>query len=96
MTILICYDVNTEDNKGRARLRRIATLCKNHGVRVQYSVFECLVDDIQWIRLRSEVLSTIDRNEDSVRFYFIDERAVQRTEHHGVRLPIDIKEPLVI
>jgi CRISPR-associated protein Cas2 len=39
MDVLIAYDVNTETKEGR--LRRVATVCKDFGQRVQYSVFEC-------------------------------------------------------
>ena len=42
MLVLITYDVNTESAKGRARLRKVAKQCVNHGQRVQNSVFECI------------------------------------------------------
>ena len=44
MLVLVSYDVNTEDAAGRRRLRRIARHCGNWGQRVQFSVFECVVD----------------------------------------------------
>ena len=44
MLVLITYDVSTEDAKGRARLRKVAKKCLNHGQRVQNSVFECILD----------------------------------------------------
>ena len=53
MIVLVCYDVRTEEKAGRNRLRRIATACKDRGVRVQYSVFECVIDDAEWLRLRA-------------------------------------------
>ena len=40
MLILVTYDVNTESNAGRARLRKVAKVCVNYGQRVQNSVFE--------------------------------------------------------
>jgi CRISPR-associated protein Cas2 len=42
--VLVTYDVNTESAAGRKRFRRVAKICENYGQRVQYSVFECLVD----------------------------------------------------
>jgi len=42
MFILITYDVSTADAAGRKRLRKVAKLCVNYGMRVQNSVFECL------------------------------------------------------
>ena len=48
MMVIVAYDVNTESEKGRKRLRRVARVCENHGQRVQNSVFECLVDMAHW------------------------------------------------
>ena len=43
MMVLITYDVSTESEGGKRRLRRVARQCENFGQRVQNSVFECLV-----------------------------------------------------
>ena len=47
MLVLVSYDVSTVDKKGPRRLRRVAKVCQNYGQRVQYSVFECIVDPAQ-------------------------------------------------
>lgn len=47
MLVLISYDVSTMDKAGRARLRKVARMCRNYGQRVQLSVFECIVDPAQ-------------------------------------------------
>lgn len=44
MLVLITYDVNTETEAGRKRLRHVAKQCVNYGQRVQNSVFECVMD----------------------------------------------------
>ncbi len=49
-----------------------------------------------WARLRDRLLSEIKAEDDSLRFYFLDEKAVTRTEHHGVAKPIDLTEPLIL
>lgn len=46
--------------------------------------------------LRDRLLTEIKAEEDSLRFYFLDEKAVQRTEHHGVDKPINLSEPLIL
>ena len=46
--------------------------------------------------MRNRLLGEIKEDEDSLRFYFLDERAVQRIEHHGVDKPLDLSEPLVL
>jgi len=40
MLVVVAYDVNTETEEGRRRLRRVAKVCENCGQRVQNSVFE--------------------------------------------------------
>lgn len=47
MLVLVTYDVNTQDKAGRKRLRRVAKKCVDYGIRVQNSVFECVVDAAQ-------------------------------------------------
>jgi CRISPR/Cas system-associated endoribonuclease Cas2 len=51
---------------------------------------------MEWARLRNRLLEEYLANEDSLRFYFLDETAVQRTEHHGAAQPIDLREPLIL
>ena len=61
MLVLVSYDVNTQDAAGRRRLRRIARHCENWGQRVQFSVFECVVDPAQWVALRTNLLECMVR-----------------------------------
>jgi hypothetical protein len=39
---------------------------------------------MEWVSLRDRLLREIKEDEDSLRFYFPGEKAVQRIEHHGV------------
>jgi CRISPR-associated protein Cas2 len=96
MRVLVTYDVSTLKAAGRRRLRRVAKACEDYGTRVQKSVFECQVGDTEWARLRERLLTECKPEEDSLRFYFLDETAVQRTEHHGVAKPLDLSEPLIL
>jgi len=96
MRVLVTYDVSTTEAAGRRRLRRVAQACEDYGVRVQKSVFECQVGDSEWALLRHRLLSEIRAAEDSLRFYFLDETAVQRIEHHGAAKPIELSEPLIL
>ena len=96
MLILITYDVSTVEQAGRRRLRRVARACSDYGTRVQKSVFECQVGQQEWVKLRDRLLSEADAAEDSLRFYFLDDDAVQQTEHHGTAKPVDLSEPLVL
>jgi CRISPR-associated protein Cas2 len=96
MLILITYDVSTVEQAGRRRLRRVARACSDYGTRVQKSVFECQLGQKEWVQLRDRLLTECSVDEDSLRFYYLDETALQRTEHHGVAKPLDLNEPLIL
>ena len=60
MLVLITYDVNTETPEGKARLRKVAKQCVNYGRRVQNSVFECILDSAQCVKLKCELEELVD------------------------------------
>ncbi len=95
MLVLVSYDVNTEDTAGRRRLRRIARHCQNWGQRVQFSVFECVVDPAQWKNLRAALLNEMDQDKDSLRFYFLVSSWRGKIEHWGVKPGYDPEGPLI-
>lgn len=94
MFVLITYDVSTIEKAGRRRLRRVAQACKDYGQRVQNSVFECRVDQKEWVLLRERLLKEIAEKEDSLRFYFLDSDV--SVEHHGTKRPVDLEAPLIV
>jgi CRISPR-associated protein Cas2 len=96
MLILVAYDVNTESPAGQRRLRRVARVCENHGQRVQFSVFECLVDAAQWVKLKAQLVDEIDEEQDSLRFYYLGNNWHDRVEHVGAKPSYDPEGPLVI
>ena len=75
MLVLITYDVNTEDAAGRKRLRQIA----------QNSVFECLLDAGQCRMLQAKLLSVMDPEKDSLRFYYLGNQYEKKVEHFGAK-----------
>jgi len=95
MLVLISYDVSIEGN-GQKRLRRVAKACQNYGQRVQYSVFECIVDPTQWTILRQTLTDEIDPELDSLRFYYLGSNWKRRVEHIGAKKSIDLEEPLIL
>lgn len=96
MMVLVSYDVATSDRAGAKRLRKVAKICTNHGQRVQYSVFECIVDPAQWVTFRQQLIKAIDANEDSLRFYFLGANWRKRVEHVGSKESIDQEGPLIV
>ncbi len=96
MFVLVSYDVATTDREGRARLRRVAKMCGNYGQRVQFSVFECIVDPARWVAFRGKLVDLIDPEQDSLRFYFLGSNWRGRVEHVGAKPGIDQEGPLVL
>lgn len=96
MLVLVSYDVSTVSTAGRARLRRVSKMCQNYGQRVQFSVFECIVDPGQWTALRQKLVDIIDQKQDSLRFYFLGANWRGRIEHIGTKEAIDQEGPLIV
>jgi len=96
MMVLVAYDVNTETKAGQKRLRRVAKLCENKGQRVQNSLFECLVEPAQWVKLRQSLIDVADKEKDSLRFYLLGKNYKRRIEHVGAKPTYDPQEPIII
>jgi CRISPR-associated protein Cas2 len=95
MFVLVTYDV-ASDESGARRLRRVARACKDWGQRVQFSVFECIVDPAQWTMLKERLITEIDQEKDSLRFYFLGSNWERRVEHVGAKKSIDQEGPLIV
>ena len=99
MLVLITYDVNTETAAGRTRLRKVAkqcTNCENYGRRVQNSVFECILDSAQCVTLKAILSDIIDKNKDSLRFYYLGNNYQTKIEHVGIEHGIPVDQPLIM
>jgi len=95
--VLITYDVSVVTAEGRRRLRNIAKTCKDYGMRVQNSVFECEVEPAQFTMLKNELTEIYDPSEDSLRFYFLGKMGRRRVEHMGTK-PVEdsLRDPLIL
>lgn len=96
MLVLITYDVNTETAEGKARLRKVAKQCVNYGHRVQNSVFECILDNAQFLLLKSILSDIIDEEMDSLRFYYLGNKYKTKVESIGVERGISVDEALIL
>lgn len=85
MMVLITYDVQTTSPDGAKRLRTISKICQNYGQRVQNSVFECLVDPVQFKQLKTQLEDVMDRKTDSLRYYMLGANWKRKVEHVGVK-----------
>ncbi len=78
MFVVVSYDV--VDDRKRAN---IAKSMKSFGERVQKSVFECRLDDRQFLQMKEALEKAMDLTEDSVRYYFLCKGCVERIEISG-------------
>jgi len=74
MLTVVAYDIT--DPK---RLARVAKVCEDYGVRVQYSVFECRLDEDEFTDFWLKLLEEIDDDEDRMVAYKIDARCAKET-----------------
>ncbi|MCH3950875.1 MAG: CRISPR-associated endonuclease Cas2 [Acidaminococcus sp.] len=96
MYVLVTYDISTESNAGKRRLRKVAKACMNRGQRVQNSVFECKLDEAQFVVLKNVLKNIIDPDHDSLRFYRLSKNYKSQIETMGVNLAYDIDGTLIL
>lgn len=95
MLLLITYDVNTETAQGKARLRKVAKQCINYGQRVQNSVFECVLDAGQARKVKNILEKIIDKETDSLRFYYLGDSYKNKIEHIGAKPSMDMENAII-
>ncbi len=96
MLVLITYDVNTETASGRKRLRQVAKACQDYGQRVQNSVFECVADAGQILKIKDRLIKLINEETDSLRFYTLGNEFKDKAEHYGVKPSFNVNDPLIL
>jgi len=96
MLVLITYDINTETPLGRKRLRQVAKQCVNYGQRVQNSVFECVIDAAKCRELQHKLEQIIDKDKDSLRFYYLGNNYKNKVIHVGAKESFDVEGTLII
>ena len=74
MLTLIAYDI--ADHK---RLSHVARICEDYGIRVQYSLFECRLDETEFEDFWLKLLCEIDEEEDRLVAYKIDAGSARET-----------------
>ena len=96
MYILVTYDVDTTDKKGQKRLRQVARACMDYGLRVQNSVFECELTEVQLCMLKERIKEIIDQSLDSIRFYHLNRSENRRVEVMGVETAFNVNDAIII
>jgi CRISPR-associated protein Cas2 len=89
---LVSYDIS--DPK---RLRQVARSLEGFGVRLQYSVFECPLDDLRLAKLKAELQSLLDHAEDQVLFVSLGPSAKDATlVIESMGLPYEVRSRVTI
>lgn len=96
MYILVTYDVDTTDKSGQKRLRKVAKACVDYGQRVQNSVFECELTDVQYCLLKDKIQGIIDKNLDTVRFYHLNRNENRRVEVIGIETAYKVDGAIIL
>lgn len=94
--ILITYDVDTTDQEGKKRLRKVAKECVNYGQRVQNSVFECNLTYLDFVKLKTKLKKIINPEKDSLRYYNLGKNWRRKVEHHGAKPSYDPEGIIII
>ncbi len=96
MMTIVSYDVATINAAGRKRLRKVAKECVNYGQRVQNSVFEIDVDYGTFLKLKDRLIKIIDKETDSLRFYYLGNNWKKKVEHIGAQQTYDPEGSLIL
>lgn len=96
MMVLITYDVNVETPAGKKRLRHLAKQCVNYGQRVQNSVFECVIDAAKFKEVEHKLTRIIDKERDSLRFYFLGNNYKNKIKHIGAKPTFDVEGVIMV
>ncbi len=95
MDYLLCYDIDTTTREGERRLRRVAKAGEAFGIRVQQSVFECVLSPSDRLRLLHELGTLIDPNTDRIALYPLYGDSRERVDRLGPA-ERDIRDPLIL
>lgn len=77
-------------------MHRVAKACLDYGQRVQNSVFECELTEVQLCLLKDRIKEIIDKSLDSVRIYYLNRNDKRRVEVIGIETSFDVKEAIIV
>jgi len=89
--IVIAYDIPVDK-----RRNKIASVLKDYGVRVQYSVFECKLRPEDFLKLKNALEKIVNKKEDRLYFYKLCEECYKKIVRKGSVQPIIDEEVLIV
>ena len=91
MFVTVTYDIGDD-----RRRRKIARLMEDYGQRVQWSVFDCDLDEANLAHLRRLLTLLLDPEEDSVRIYRMCARCRGSVEVVGAGSVLQTEDVVII
>lgn len=91
MFIVICYDIVSD-----FRRAKLSKYLLNYGVRAQKSVFECILDQRQYEKVKKGALKFIDEDEDNLRFYHLCQNCLEKVEVFGETVLTEEEEVIIV
>ena len=91
-TYLVAYDIANPK-----RLRKVARVCEDFGLRRQFSVFFCRLSPVNLVRLRTRLYDAIDLERDQILFIPLCLRCAGRIESIGRPIePHDSRDNVIV
>ncbi|TAE61368.1 MAG: CRISPR-associated endonuclease Cas2 [Nostocales cyanobacterium] len=88
---VIVYDIPCDQ-----RRKKISDILEGYGQRVQYSVFECLLNQDKYKELKKRLKKQVNSQEDSIRFYPLTKHTFNQIETWGEPPVIEIPGSVVV
>lgn len=87
---IIAYDIVKTKKRNK-----VAEILKDHGMRVQKSVFECRLDDSALSSVVKKLSEVIDKKTDSILIYYLCEACIKQMHFVGVQ-PVRIEKDFLL
>jgi len=87
---LVCSDICSDK-----RRRKVVKCMEEHGHRVQKSVFECWLSDVEFDTFKKKIKGMIDARNDSVRYYALCKKCVCDITVSGIPLFTSYEELVI-
>ena len=91
MYVVVSYDII--DDRSRYKVSKALL---NYGRRVQKSVFECIVDEKNFLVMKEDLEKNIDFSKDSVRYYFLCKKCISAIEIAGCGTVTEDEKTIII
>lgn len=73
---IVAYDINDDKNRGK-----VAKILETNGVRINYSVFECMLTISQLNKIKDRISVCVNGKTDTVVYYQICVNCFTKTEY---------------